>query len=225
MSEFSTSSIKNKYNNAVGSLKDLGGAVIGRPGAAKSFTHRAYNSMSGMYYGAAQPFRFISTMDSRTPEQNAYGIGYLGFQLGVIYFTSRFFESISKGSVVSSSEFESLYRVQGGGSKMRFVISPNEISIVGSDMLFVNIGQETRAMTFLAKRGEDAVLLKIKIDPKFVEKIRSDAVNQNVGRLFPGRPQIVDANKAPDQYGIPKEYFSELLKSINPKSIEIIRKQ
>jgi hypothetical protein len=130
----------------------------------------------------------------------------------------------ASSTTISKDAFEYIYRVQGGGSKTRFVIdeAKKSISISGNDMLFLNVGQEGRALEFAAKRGDESVILKLEINKSFTDKIRSEAVPQNLGRLNPGKPQIVDASKAPDQFGIPKEYFEGLLKNINPQNVQVI---
>ncbi len=140
-----------------------------------------------------------------------------------ILFT-RAFSTPFRVTTLRKQTFETLYRVQGGGSKMRFIIESNKLSIAGEDLLFVNIGQEGRALEFLAKRGDDAVLVKFDIKMSFVDKIRKEAVPQNVGRQNPGKPQIVDPTKASDQFGIPKEYFEELLNNVDSKSVKVIKK-
>lgn len=127
------------------------------------------------------------------------------------------------GSARFGEETENLFRVQGGGSKARFIVEGG-VRISGEDMLFVNIGQEGRAIEFAAKRGDDAVILKMKINKSFADKLRREAVPQNLGRLYPDRPQVVDPTKAIDQFGIPRNYFDELLKNLDYKSIEIIKK-
>ncbi len=49
------------------------------------------------------------------------------------------------------------YRVQGGilpnASKNRIVFNNGQPSIIGDDMLFINVNQKSRALEFLAKRG------------------------------------------------------------------------
>ena len=128
--------------------------------------------------------------------------------------------------VVSEADgLESIFRVQGGGSKIRFVVGDNSISIQGNDMLFINVGQEARALEFWAKRGEDAVLLKFKVNKSFVDKLQSEAVPQRLGRLNPTKPQIVDPTKAIKQFGVPRNYFEGLLNNIDIKSIEVIKKE
>lgn len=90
-------------------------------------------------------------------------------------------------------------------------------------MLFVNVGQHDRALAFLAKRGETAELVQFQVAPEFVQKLSSLAVEQRIGRQYPGRPQIVDPSRAPDQFGIPSNMFQELLDSIISDTIRIGR--
>ena len=85
-------------------------------------------------------------------------------------------------------------------------------------MLFINVNQETRALEFLARRGEGASLVRFELKPEFVEKLRRLAVPQRAGRQFPGRPQLIDPTRAPDQFGIPSNMFDELLENIIPGS-------
>lgn len=169
-----------------------------------------------------------NTFDNATsgdPEKMGRAAGATAdFAAETILF-SRAFSTPFRFTTLRKQTFETLYRVQGGGSKMRFIIEgSNKLSIAGEDMLFVNIGQEGRALEFLAKRGDDAVLVKFNINKSFVDKIRKEAVPQNLGRQNPGKPQIVDPTKAIDQYGVPKQYFEELLKNVDSKSVEVIKK-
>jgi hypothetical protein len=129
-----------------------------------------------------------------------------------------------KGSRKSFKNFEdassnTLFRVQGGrlpnASRERFIVKDGTLSIEGDKMLYVTFDDEARAIEFLAKRGEGAYLFSAKIDQSFVEKIRKEAVNQYDGKRFPGRPQTADMTKTNDSFGIPKEYFDELLNSIS----------
>lgn len=162
---------------------------------------------------------------SGDPEKMGKSLGKVAeFVANTIAFSNTVTGEIKAGSAAENS-FETLYRVQGGGSKVRMVVDANKVTIIGEDMLFVNIGQEGRALEFLAKRGDDAILIKVKIDSKFVEKIKKDAVPQRLGRQNPGKPQIVDPTKAVDQFGIPKEYFPELVKSVDPKSVQVLTKK
>jgi RHS repeat-associated protein len=122
----------------------------------------------------------------------------------------------------------SVFRVQGGvlpnASKIRFLLDEaGNFSIQGSDVLFVNVGQRTRALEFLARRGDQAFLVELQVNSSFIERLRSIAVGQNVGRQFPGRPQVVDATRAADQFGIPAGMFDELLRNVVPGSVRIGR--
>lgn len=111
-----------------------------------------------------------------------------------------------------------MFRVQGGvgtnASKYRFVIKGGDISISGKEMLYVTLNDKDRALNFLAKRGDEAYLVEIKVSKEFADKIKKDAVNQIDGKANPGKPQKVDQTKTNSSYGIPEEYFEELLEAI-----------
>ena len=61
-----------------------------------------------------------------------------------------------------------------------------------------------------------AELVRFQVTPEFAARLRTQAVPQRVGRQFPGRPQAVDATRAPDQFGIPSSMFDDLLNNIVP---------
>ena len=128
--------------------------------------------------------------------------------------------------LMTSIKFQKLYRVQGGGdlpniSKERFTYKKGKLDISGDDMLYVNFGDSNRALKFLQKRGEGSYLVEVNVDRNFVNKIKKEAVAQRVGKANPGKPQQVDQTVTNNSYGIPQEYFDELLKNIDPKSVKI----
>ncbi len=121
-----------------------------------------------------------------------------------------------------------IYRVQGGlppnASRIRFVLDDaGKLGIQGDDMLFINLGRRGRALEFLARRGDQAVLVEFQVNAEFVQQLRSQAVGQRLGRLHPGRPQIVDPTRAPDQYGIPPGMFEDLLTNVVPGTVKVGR--
>jgi hypothetical protein len=126
-----------------------------------------------------------------------------------------------RAAASAAADAQTIFRVEGGiipnASKLRFQAGDGgTVSIAGDDMLFVNLGQEGRALEFLAKRGETAELVRFDVTPEFAARLRSAAVPQRLGRQFPGRPQIVDPTRAPDQFGIPSSMFRDLLDNIVP---------
>jgi hypothetical protein len=107
--------------------------------------------------------------------------------------------------------------VPPNASKVRFQLGEGgSVTIGGDDMLFVNLGQEGRALELLARRGETAELVRFNVTPEFAARLRAEAVPWRIGRQFPGRPQLVDPTKAPDQFGIPSNMFGELINNIVP---------
>jgi RHS repeat-associated protein len=224
MNIFSSSFYRGLWNDTKGTAKDFGNMMIGKEGAASSFSQRVTNFSNDLSNQVVQPVIFLGTMNKRSASENAYGIGYYSTGFLMSYFVSRIFDVAFSSQSIAPKEFETAYRVEGGGSKIKFSVSENMLTISGNDMLFVNFGQEARAMQFLAKRGDNAVLLEFKITKDFVDKIKNDAVPQSQGRLYPTKPQVVDATKAPDQFGIPQNYFQELLNNIDKNSIKVINK-
>ena len=89
-------------------------------------------------------------------------------------------------------------------------------------MLFLNFGEEARAQEFLAQKVAGglpgATVKSFEVDAGMLERLQSEAVPQSFGKLYPDRPQLVDITKAPNQFGIPSNYFEDLLKAIKPGS-------
>ncbi|GDY13291.1 hypothetical protein LBMAG53_21690 [Planctomycetota bacterium] len=130
-----------------------------------------------------------------------------------------------EGALASSANIApTVFRVQGGvlpnASKIRFALDESGgVTILGDEMLFININQEARALEFLARRGAGASLVRFKIKPEYLDKLRKLAVPQRAGRQYPGRPQAVDPTRAPDQFGIPNNMFKELIENIDRESV------
>ena len=88
-------------------------------------------------------------------------------------------------------------------------------------MLHVTFDDKYRVAQFWTKRGNKAEVFTAEIDVKFIEKIRKDAVPQEYGKAFPNNPQMDDLSKTPNSFGITKNYFDDLLKSMkNPETIK-----
>ena len=145
---------------------------------------------------------------------------YEDFTAGMLFEISN----ISK--LVRVSNTAKVYRVQGGvgnnSSKIRFNIKDGDLAIGGDDMLYVTFDDKTRALNFLAKRGEEAYLMQVKVSKDIIDRIKNDAVDQIDGKANPGKPQRVDQTKTDSSYGIPKEYFEDLLKGV--KDVKTVTK-
>jgi len=155
----------------------------------------------------------------------------LGVSLGSFASSGEPFDLIVGGRFLrTADETNTVFRVQGGvrpnASKARFIVDDaGGISIQGTDMLFINLGQKERAFEFLARRGDTASLVQFQVTEKFANQLRSSAVAQRVGRQFPGSPQRVDEARAADQFGIPSSLFDDLLKNIVPGSVKVSQKK
>ncbi|MBK8239516.1 MAG: RHS repeat-associated core domain-containing protein [Deltaproteobacteria bacterium] len=130
---------------------------------------------------------------------------------------------------VAAEGGEKVYRVRGGtlpnASKERFAVGEGgELSIQGDDMLYINLGQEGRALEFLGRRGDTAVLVEFEVSSEFATTLRTTSVPQRAGRSSPGAAQRVDETRGPDQFGIPSNMFQDLLDSVVPGSVRV-RKQ
>ncbi|MCP1290406.1 LysM peptidoglycan-binding domain-containing protein [Chromobacterium sp. S0633] len=112
------------------------------------------------------------------------------------------------------------YRVEGTPNQ-RFVISEyGQVSLVpgNNSVVWLNFGQEGRATQYLQTKIEKglpgAELKSFDVDLNLVKKIRTEAVPERFARQYPDKP-IVSRDPYPDQFGLPKAYFDELMKSIS----------
>jgi RHS repeat-associated protein len=156
-------------------------------------------------------------------ERVAGGVGKSKSQIDLV--PEKNVSNAVKNQANSTTQGTTIYRVQGGGSKYRFVMENGKLRIAGDDMLFVNFGQKGRAFEFAMKRGSDTYIISFNLKQEFVDLIRKNAVPQKAGRSNKGSPQVVDPTKAPDQYGIPKEYFDQFLENVDVNSIRLIKVQ
>ena len=81
----SISSLKKGWDNLLGTGKDFINMSVGKPGAAKSFTNRVVNVSKGVTNSIVEPSLFLANMYRQSPQENAYGLGYYGFQAGMWY--------------------------------------------------------------------------------------------------------------------------------------------
>ena len=115
-----------------------------------------------------------------------------------------------------------VYRVEGpGNARLDFSPSGN-VTAKGDNMLFLNFGDEARAHQFLTQRvGQghvDDVIKSFDVPTPFVDSVRAASVPQDLGRLYPSAPQLVDTTKAVDQYGLPACWIGNLNQAIVPGS-------
>lgn len=124
------------------------------------------------------------------------------------------------------AKYGRIFRIQGGSelpnfSKFRFFIKNDKVLIEGKDMLHITFDDKFRVAQFWVKRGNNAEVFTAEIDVKFIEKIKKEAVPEIRRKEFPDKPQIDDPSKTPNSFGIPNNYFDELLKSMkNPENIK-----
>ena len=119
-----------------------------------------------------------------------------------------------------------VFRVEGGINERITIGKNGEVVIQGkSKTLFLNFGDEQRAMEFLQKRlsqgMSDATIKSFEVPKSFVNKIRTSAVLESEASKFPGRPILVDVTKAGDQYGLRSKQILELENNIINKSGKI----
>ncbi|MBI2685207.1 MAG: RHS repeat protein [Acidobacteria bacterium] len=129
---------------------------------------------------------------------------------------------IVAGGATTNTTTTTVFRVEGAANT-RLGIGPNgSVSIEGSNMLFLNFGQEGRAQQFLQHRvaqGTDAAQIKsFEVPTSFLQDLRKSAVPESLARQNPNAPIRVDATKAPDQFGLRPAQIEALRKVIVPGS-------
>ena len=111
-----------------------------------------------------------------------------------------------------------VYRVEGSINRRVTVRTGGIVEIAGDKTLFLNFGDEKRALEFFEKRLsqglDDAAIKSFDVPADFLDQIRSSAVPEQLAREFPNAPIAVDITKAADQYGLRPEQIEQLIAAI-----------
>lgn len=111
-----------------------------------------------------------------------------------------------------------VFRVEGAPNA-RFAIDDlgNVALEPGNKTIWLNFGQEGRAMSYLDRKVADglpgAQLKSFEIDARFLDEIRSTAVPERLARRNPGAP-IISRDPYPDQFGLRPDQFQRLMESV-----------
>lgn len=112
-----------------------------------------------------------------------------------------------------------VFRVEGTPNARVAIGEGGTVAIADGDkMLFLNFGDKARAEAFLAKLMEQgmtgASAKSFEVPKSFVDELRASAVPEALAGQNPGKPIIVDALKAADQFGLRAEQIEGLKKAI-----------
>ncbi len=127
--------------------------------------------------------------------------------------------NLTKSTFLRFSTTE-VYRVEAlAGANTRVIISETgQVSVQGENMLFLNFGVKSRAEDFLAKRlaqgFDDSVIKSFRVQKSFLKELQSSSVLESEAAAFPGRPLLVDATKAVNQFGLRPAQIQGLQKAI-----------
>ena len=111
------------------------------------------------------------------------------------------------------------FRVEGKPNQRIMIDETGDVSLVpdNSSVIWLNFGQDGRSVSYLqakiAKGLPGAEIKSFDVDSAFLAKVRAEAVPEKFARQYPGRP-IISSDPYPNQFGLPKEYFDDLLNSI-----------
>ena len=109
--------------------------------------------------------------------------------------------------------------MNSGGVQLRIQAFRDGVSIKGKDMLFINVGQEARGLSFLARRGSSAEMISFEVRPEFLAKMRNLSIPE-AGSAGRGLPIRVDTTNAVDQFGVPSKFFEEMIKNVVPNTVK-----
>lgn len=149
------------------------------------------------------------------------GIGFVTGGVGNIVKAARYAPRITglleKIAFSSNTRKVTVFRVEGSNNSRFAINSIGNISIEpGTKTIWLNFGQEGRAFSYLERKISDGLpgahIKSFDVDAKFLERIRSAAVPENVARRSPGSP-IISRDPFPDQYGLKPEQFQDLMNS------------
>jgi len=118
-----------------------------------------------------------------------------------------------------------VFRVEGKVNQRISILEGGLVEISGDNMLFLNFGDEQRALEFFEKRiaqgMDDATIKSFDVPGEFLDYLREIAVPEQLAREFPGSPIVVDITKAADQFGLRWEQIEQLIEVIIQGSGEI----
>ena len=126
-----------------------------------------------------------------------------------------------------SSSVVKVFRVEGHINQRINILEDGMVELIGDNMLFLNFGNEERAIEFFNKRLaqgiDDATIKSFTVSNEFLQLLRDNAVPEQLAREFPNAPLVVDISKAADQYGLRPEQIEQILDFILPNSGQITR--
>lgn len=130
----SAKSLKKTAKDVVGTLEDAGKMAMGKKGAAASFSRRITNFSIGLSNSITEPLVFLSTMHKRSINQNAYGLGFYGFQVGLAILPEVLAEATSTraGMAKSYEGNQLIWNALDDGVAMRFAQSADDIRYMKS---------------------------------------------------------------------------------------------
>ncbi|WP_143135639.1 LysM peptidoglycan-binding domain-containing protein, partial [Burkholderia ubonensis] len=139
-----------------------------------------------------------------------FGIGLLlGRGVGAV----KAGESLAKATTVTT------YRIEGIPNQRIVIGEAGQVSLAPNkdSVLWVNFGQTERATSYhqtkIEKGLPGAEFKSFEVHSGFVDRVRKDAVPERFARQYPEKP-IISRDPYPDQFGLPKAYFEELMKAV-----------
>lgn len=111
-----------------------------------------------------------------------------------------------------------VFRVEGTPNARLGIDDLGNVSLEpGNKTIWLNFGQEGRAMSYLDMKVADGLpgahLKSFDVDPRFLDEIRATAVPESLARRNPGAP-IISRDPFPDQYGLRPDQFQRLMESV-----------
>jgi RHS repeat-associated protein len=99
-----------------------------------------------------------------------------------------------------------VFRVEGRANQRLLTGPGGALTVEGSQTLFLNFGNEARALDFLGQRlaqgRSDSVIKSFQVPRSFLDDLARTAVPERLGRMFPDSPIIVDTTRASNQFGL-----------------------
>ncbi|MXN87384.1 hypothetical protein GR165_36325 [Burkholderia sp. 4812] len=172
------------------------------------------NLLGGALPGAPDYVPFLS--NAKIP-YNSEASSYAEFGLGLLLGRSAGASGAKDARVPTTTV--TTYRIEGAPNKRIEIGESGRVSLVPDkdSVIWLNFGQTGRATLYYHTKVEkglpEATFKSFEVESRFVDKVRVDAVPERFSRQYPDKP-IISRDPYPDQFGLPKAYFDELMKSI-----------